>query len=213
MWEFHKVSPESHRVSRDLFAQAVRLAPEFADAHIWLSRSQAGLGAYGWTDDPEGAFQEALAAALRGVQLDEQNPYAHYTVAVANVFGGQVAMGKEAAERAVALSPSFALGHLILGAARLYSGQPKEALDAFAHGFRLSPFDPQSFTWHLLAALAHYFAGASRGGGSRDASVSCSTSALVFGAESGSRIPCGARSAGPRGLDVVGATAWKRRSW
>jgi adenylate cyclase len=70
-----------------------------------------------------------------------------------------VGIGEEAAERAVALSPSFALGHLILGAARLYSGQPKEALDAFAHGFRLSPFDPQSFTWHLLAALAQYFSG------------------------------------------------------
>jgi adenylate cyclase len=94
MWEFHKVSPESHRASRDLFAQAVRLAPEFAEAHIWLSRSQAGLAAYGWTDDPERAFQKALAAALRGVQLDEQNPYAHYAVAVANVFGGQVATAR-----------------------------------------------------------------------------------------------------------------------
>ena len=68
----------------------------------------------------------------------------------------------QAAQRAVALSPSFALGYLVLGAAHLYEGQPEKAIEPLEHGLRLSPYDPQNFSWLLLLAMAYHFAGESQ---------------------------------------------------
>ncbi len=45
--------------------------------------------------------------------------------------------------------------------ARLFSGKAAEAIEALEHGLRLSPYDPQSFVWFRILALAHYFNGQS----------------------------------------------------
>jgi adenylate cyclase len=158
-WEFHKVRPESHRVARDLFLQVIAASPESADGHIWLARVDAGLVAGRWTDDPEATAAEGMAAALRAVQLDEQNPYSHYAVAITHSFAGRVERARKAAERAIALSPSFALGHLVLGLCVLLLGNPGEAIRELEHGLRLNPFDPHGFYWRLSLAFAHYIGG------------------------------------------------------
>jgi adenylate cyclase len=91
--------------------------------------------------------------------LDDRNPYSHYSVAITHTFGGEFETAIQAGKRAVALSPSFALGYLVLGAAHLYAGQPKEAIEPLEHGLKLSPYDPQNFSWLLFLGLAYYFAG------------------------------------------------------
>jgi adenylate cyclase len=158
MWEFHKVRPESHHAARDLLRKAIAVAPDSVDAHIWLARVDAGLLGYGWTDDPEATASEGMAAGFRAVELDERNPYSHYAVAITNNFAGEIERARKAGEQAIALSPSFALGHLVLGLTLLLSGNPNEAIHQLKHGLRLNPFDPHSFTWHLFLGLAHYFA-------------------------------------------------------
>ena len=37
--------------------------------------------------------------------------------------------------------------------------RPQDAIEPLEHGLRLSPFDPQNFTWSFFLALAYYFAG------------------------------------------------------
>jgi adenylate cyclase len=161
MWEFFKVRPESHRVARDLILKAIAAAPENADGYIWLARIDAGLVVYGWSEDPQATSTEGMAAALRAVQHDEKNPYSHYAVAITHIgcLSGQLERARKAAERAIALSPSFALGHLVLGVATLLSGQPREAIPELRYGLRLNAFDPHSFGWHFFLALAHYLVG------------------------------------------------------
>jgi adenylate cyclase len=159
MWEFHKIRPESHRRARELFLKAIEIEPGSADGYIWLARVEAGLAAYGWGDDPETSLQRGMEAGLRAGQLDEKNPYSHYAVAVTHVFGGECDTAIAAARRALSLSPSFALGHLILGAACLHQGRPQDAIEPLEHGLRLSPFDPQNFTWLFLLSVAYVFSG------------------------------------------------------
>jgi adenylate cyclase len=159
MWEFHKIRPESHRRARELFLKAIEVEPNSADGYIWLARVEAGLAAYGWGNDPQAGLANGMAAALKAVQLDEKNPYSHYAVAVTHVFGGEFEPAIQAARRALGLSPSFALGHLILGAAYLHSGRPQDAIEPLEHGLRLSPFDPQNFAWLFLLSVACVFAG------------------------------------------------------
>jgi adenylate cyclase len=159
MWYFHQVTRDTHLKARELLRRAVKLDPQLADGHIWLARVSNGIVAYGWSDDPAADLHEGMQAALRGVQLDERNPYSHYGLAIISVFSGALDQAIRAAEKAIEISPSFALGHLVLGLAQLFSGRAAQAIVPLEHGLRLSPFDPQNFVWFRALALAFYFAG------------------------------------------------------
>ena len=139
MWEFHKIRPDSHHRARELFLKAIEAEPNSADGYIWLARIEAGLAAYGWGSDPEAGLRSGMEAGLRAVQLDEKNPYSHYAVAVTHVFGGEYETAIRAARRAIGLSPSFALGYLVLGVAYLSTGRLREAIESLDMGCASPP--------------------------------------------------------------------------
>jgi tetratricopeptide (TPR) repeat protein len=158
-WFFHQVTREMHHRARRLFRQARAIDPDLPEANVWLARVNAGLLAYGWSDDEDADRCEGLDAGLAAVRVDEKNPYAHYALAIVSVYGDELDQSVRAGEQAIELSPSFALGHLVLGMARLFSGTAAEAIQPLEHGLRLNPHDPQNFVWRNLLALAHLFAG------------------------------------------------------
>src|SRR5207253_2639326 len=163
---------ESAFRARELFREAIKLDPKLPEAHLWLGRVSGSLLAYGWSSDRVADLREGTEAALKAVQLDERNPYAHYALAITSVFAGALERATRAAETAIALSPSFALGHVALGFARFNAGKALEAIGPCEHGLRLSPFDPQNFQWLGNLALAQYFAG------SREAALQTAMRAL-----------------------------------
>jgi tetratricopeptide (TPR) repeat protein len=158
-WFFHKVTRPAHWRARELFRKAREFDPDLPEANLWLARVNAGLVAYGWSEDPEGDLAEALDAALSAVQIDEKNPYSHYALAIASTFAGQFDQASRAAEKALELSPSFALGHLVSGLTRLCSGYAAEAIQPLERGLQLNPFDPQNFIWLNALSLSQLFAG------------------------------------------------------
>ncbi len=171
-WHFHQFRREPVWRARELFREALKIDPQLPEAHLWLGRVTGALVAYGWSDDRAADLREGSEAALKAVQLDERNPYAHYAVVITSVFSGALERAIQAAETAIKLSPSFALGYLALGFARLNSGKATEALDPYERGLRLNPHDPQNFSWLQGFALAHYFAG------HREAALQAATRAL-----------------------------------
>jgi adenylate cyclase len=171
-WHFHQFRREPVRRARELFRGALKIDPHLPEAYLWLGRVTGALVAYGWSDDRAADLREGCEAALKAVQLDERNPYAHYAVVITSVFSGALERAIQAAETAIKLSPSFALGYLALGFARLNSGKAIEALDPYERGLRLNPHDPQSFSWLQGFALAQYFAG------HREAALQAATRAL-----------------------------------
>jgi len=94
---------------------------------------------------------------VKAVQLDDKNPYSHYALAITSAFAGEFDQAIRAAEKAIELSPGFALGHLVLGMARLYSGGPVRAVSCLERGLRLNPHDPQNFVWYNVLAMALFF--------------------------------------------------------
>jgi adenylate cyclase len=158
-WEFHKFTPEAARNAHELFRRAIAADPNHAEGYLWLARTMGALLVYHWTDDPETALREGMHAASQAVLLDEKNPYAHYAVTITHTLGGVSDAAIEAARRSVFLSPSFALGHLGLGVAMLFAGQPQEAIRATERGLRLNPFDPQGFAWQFNLAASCFFSG------------------------------------------------------
>ncbi|QRM55241.1 transcriptional regulator [Sinorhizobium sp. BG8] len=158
-WYFHHVGQQTHLAARELFRQACRLNPELAEAHLWLGRVSAGIVAYGWSEHPSEDIREGLNAAFAAVRLDEKNPYTHYALAICSAYSDAPEQAVLAAERAIEISPSFALGHLVLGMAELFRGNASSAIAPLEHGLMLNANDPQNFVWLNLLALAHLFAG------------------------------------------------------
>jgi TolB-like protein len=157
-YSFHGVTRDTHLRARELFREAVRKESELPDAHIWLARVSAGLVAYGWSDDPEQDLREGIAAALEAIKRDERSPYSHYALAITSAYAGEPTRAIRAAERALELNPSFALGYLVLGMGRLFAGHAAAAAEAFKRGLGMNPYDPQNAAWYTLLAYAHYFA-------------------------------------------------------
>ncbi|MBT2326022.1 winged helix-turn-helix domain-containing protein [Variovorax paradoxus] len=158
-WLFHHVTKPTHLKARELFRQARLIDAELTEARLWLGRVNAGLVAYGWSEDPALDLREGHAAALEAVQLDEKNPYTHYALAIVDVYADEFALALRSAEKAVELSPSFALGHLVHGMAALYSGDAALAVRSLERGLRLNRYDPQNFVWYNVLALAFLFNG------------------------------------------------------
>jgi TolB-like protein len=156
---FHRLSRETHLEARALFREARRLDPTLVEAHIWLARVTGGILAYGWSSDTSEDAAEGLEAALTSIRLDEQNPYAHYGLAIVSIYAGNLERGRRAAERAVEANASFALGHLVLGMALLFQGDAGSANGPLERGLELSPHDPQNFIWLNLLALARALSG------------------------------------------------------
>src|SRR5215208_8369327 len=80
----------------------------------------------------------------RAVALDPRDPYAHYSFAIVSCYAGSPNTGALAAQSAINLNPSFALGHLVLGMARLFDGAAGRAVAPLRHGLTLNPNDPQN---------------------------------------------------------------------
>ena len=163
-WHFHKVTREHHLRARELFRESCKLDPELPEAFLWVGRVSAGVVAYGWSENPDAELREGVEAALRAVQLDERNPYAYYSLAIVSVMSEQFNQSISAARKAIEISPSFALGHLVLGMALLFAGGASEAIGPLEYGLRLNPYDPQNFVWYNLLALALLFSGRAEAG-------------------------------------------------
>jgi DNA-binding winged helix-turn-helix (wHTH) protein/tetratricopeptide (TPR) repeat protein len=157
---FHRLTPHTHHEARELFRTAAQLAPDHAEAWAWLARVSAGLIGYGWSTDPAADAAEGIAAGLAGVRADPASPYAHYGLAIVSIYAGATDQAIRAAERAVELNSSFALGHLVRGLALLVAGDTEGAATSLERGLELSPGDPQGFAWLNFLAMARLFSGA-----------------------------------------------------
>jgi TolB-like protein len=158
-WQFHQLSQPTHVLARELFRKAVALDPQLPEAHMWLGRVNESIVGYGWSNSPAADLREAVQSSLRGVRLDERDPYGHYALAMSYLFSGALEQAVQSAERAAQLSPSFALAHLGVGMARLYASDAAGAVRPLERGLHLNPFDPQNFHWFRCLALAHHFGG------------------------------------------------------
>ena len=158
-WYFHRVTPADHKRAQKLFREATKINSKIPDPHIWLARVNAGLVAFGWSENPPNDLREGLQAARLAIQLDEKDPYSQYALAIISVFNDALDQAIRAAEEAVEISPSFALGYFVLGVGRLFSGNALGAINSFKRALRLNPYDPQNFVFIQLQALAYYFAG------------------------------------------------------
>ena len=160
MWHFHFFAREHHQMALDLFRQASMTDPSLAEPYLWRVRCLDGRIFFGWSDDSAADDAEEAEALRQGLRLAEADPYACYAQAIHANRTGQPERAIDAAQRAIDLSPSFALGHFLLGTSRIFAGRSAQAIEPLERGLRLSPADPQSFVWLQFLAWALHLTGA-----------------------------------------------------
>jgi TolB-like protein len=159
MWRFYQFTAEDNSAAESLMRRAIELDPTYAQGHIGLSRVFTQRILWEWSENIDADRRAGYAAARRAVELDDKDPYAHYTLAWLSLLNQDHEISIAAAQRAIDLTPNFALGYFILGTARVFLGRFEQTADPFQRAMRLSPHEPLTFFFCNYLALAQYHLG------------------------------------------------------
>jgi TolB-like protein len=143
-----------------LFYKAIELDEEYAAAHGAAAWCLVWRKLNGWMSDRTQEFDEGTRLARRAIELGMDDAIAltcagHALAHFTGNFDGGVAL----LDRAKALNPNLAATWLHGGFARVWRGEPDEAITHFTQAMRLNPLDPEIYRMQAGMAVANLFAG------------------------------------------------------
>jgi adenylate cyclase len=138
--------------ARRMFEHAITLDPQFAAAYAFLGRTYLMELVYHWSPDPR-VREQILACGQKAVALDDSQPTAHETLALAYLGQKEHTQAIHEAEKAVALDPNYADAYVTLAEILCFAGQPEKAVGFVEQAMRLNPRYPP----HYLFALGHAY--------------------------------------------------------
>jgi len=154
LWHMYRFTQAENEQARHFFDKALQLDPTFARAYAGLSFTHWQNAFQRWGDrDRESAL--AYESAGHSLLVDDHNPAAHWAMGRALWLRGEQDGSLSELERAVDLSPNFALGHYALSFVHSQSGDPQAAISSSDHSRHLSPFDPLLFGMLGSRAMSH----------------------------------------------------------
>ncbi len=122
---YQPYSDEGHRQARQLFDSAIELDPGIADSHVMIALMGVyaiNSGQSSYSGSREEILVEALRAAERAVQLEDNNALGHTALGRLRGLMGDAEAGIAECETAVALNPNIAVAHYELGFVLFYAG-------------------------------------------------------------------------------------------
>ena len=151
---WHQRTRDSLKRSAELFERATVLSPNYAQAFSGLADAYAVLGFYDYLP-PAQAFPRAKAAAQRALELDARLAHAHASLGyVALYYDWNWAEAEAAFERAIALNPSYSVGHQWYGNYLTARGRFDEAVAAMR---RAQDVDPLSLIASAALGWVHFY--------------------------------------------------------
>jgi adenylate cyclase len=158
LWHLSKANSDDDTVAQNFFRQAIDLDSTFAPGYSALALAQLQAAAVYQKLSLLEAQSSAEALARRAVGLDGADAEARSCLGWALQARGEREGALVEIERALAMSPNLAVAHWQRGATLIFSGRPKEGLDALETCIRLDPRDPFMAVRLLHIACGLYFA-------------------------------------------------------
>jgi protein O-GlcNAc transferase len=131
-WRFHQMGRLAEAI--DLYRQAARLAPGYAEIHNNLGNALRAAG----------KLEDAATSLSRAVKLKPGIAAAHSNLGLILAELGQLEEAAQSHRRALALQPNLALAHNNLGIALLELGRTREAEAAFRRALELQGDLPEA---------------------------------------------------------------------
>ena len=153
LWHMYRFNKADNDLAKHFFETAVRLDPTFARAYAGLSFTHFQNAFQGWANrEPE--KERAFEAAGQSLMADDRDPAAHWAMGRALWLHGRQDQSVIELERAIDLSPNFALGHYTLAFVHSQGGDAGAAVTFSDLSRHLSPFDPMLFAMFGSRAMA-----------------------------------------------------------
>jgi adenylate cyclase len=137
-----------------LLREAIRIDPDFALAHAYLSLLTALGHLFDLSPEGDAAEHVAVESAERAMELDAYNSTVLGYVGCALCDVGHLSRGMGILERAIEGDPSNAQAWVALGVAMIRAGKARKGVDLLRHGIRLSPLDNRLAYWGANLAYA-----------------------------------------------------------
>jgi len=139
----------------EAYKQAIRIDPDYADAHLNLGAVYKKSGMYkeameaykqairidpdyanihnglGVAYDESGMYKEAMEAYKQALRIDPDYANAYYNLGVAYAKSGMYKEGREACKQAIRIDPAFAEAHYNLGATYVFLNDRDSALEQY----------------------------------------------------------------------------------
>ncbi len=138
-----------------LLRRSIKLDPDFAMSHAYLSLV-IGLGhRVGLLRDSDRVIPEAIAEASLALELDDLDSNVLGLVGCALADVGQIDRAIPILKNAVDFNPNNAQAQTALGSAYFLQGRLDEAIEQLSLGIKISPSDSRLSIWNGFLALAY----------------------------------------------------------
>ncbi len=148
-----------NREARGLGAQAIKLAPGYADGYLTLAAAEWQRAELGWIEDAEEGVRRSEALANRALAIDDPGAQAraHGRLGIIYSYRGQFEQALAEVDLAMQANPSDADAQALRGSVLLWQGKIEESIAAFETSRH---FDPRiSSGASITMSLAYHMAG------------------------------------------------------
>jgi TolB-like protein/tetratricopeptide (TPR) repeat protein len=156
----HRPSLRDFAKSRDLIEEALRRAPNAAEAHAWHSKWYILSVFNGWSADPAKDTRIAVESTARALDI---NPECAFALTIDGFVHNNLLRRMDIAgaryKEALRRNPNESLAWLLNGALHAFQDKPDTAVAAAEKARRLSPIDPFQYYYESLSASALLSAG------------------------------------------------------
>ena len=159
MAEFYKFTADSNLKCQELMRQSIAIDADFSGAHSRLAFAIVLSMVYFDAPTHETLMNDALAAARRAIELDDEDANSYFTLGRVHLARCDYGLAIDALTHAVELNPSLAVSYCGLGDSLAYEGRLDEAIQQFELAIQLSPHDPFRWAFYSYRSLAHIFRG------------------------------------------------------
>ncbi len=147
---------DTNAKARNMAETAIKLDPEYARAHAWLSVILFVAWEFQW-DHAHNLLDRALQVAQRAVDLDENLADGHMWSGWILLWNGEHERATAELRKAISLEPSLASAYAFLGETLNYSGRPGDAIGLLDEAIQLDPKYPANFAFSF--GHAYYLLG------------------------------------------------------
>jgi adenylate cyclase len=159
-WHVLRLSKEDNTEAQRLLREGLALYPNSVSILTYLSYSLTTGVIFGWSKDPPVWLTEARELAERAANLDENDAWVQCVLGLGQFTAKQPDKAIGHYRKAIAMNPSFALGHGYLALQLAFiAGRTDEAIKEAETAIRLSPRDPELYHFFYAIGMSHFVAG------------------------------------------------------
>jgi len=160
-WHLYRFRADDNAEAQKCFRGAIEIDPSFAAAYTGLAYTCHLAAIENFSDDPEVTIAAGIEAARRAVALDDKDAMAFSVLARILTMGREYEAAITAGRMAVDLNPTNAQVRFGYAFALMFSGHLEEAIRELDDAIRLSPRDPNIWSFMTvrswaLCALGHF---------------------------------------------------------